>query len=55
MNYENVKEKILTLNYYLMIELDRGDKEKIEALKRKIDHYITMALTIKNNNKDGKN
>lgn len=52
MNYENVKEKILTLNYYLLTALDEGDKIKIDKIRRRIDHYITMAITLKSIEKE---
>lgn len=43
----NIREEIIELNYYLLEAMQKGDKCKVEKIRKDIDELITLYLKIK--------
>jgi hypothetical protein len=41
---EDIKERIIELNYYLIIAINKGDKMKIDSIRHEINSLITLIL-----------
>jgi hypothetical protein len=43
-NVDEIKERIIELNYYLISAINVGDKKKIEEIRHETNSLITLLL-----------
>ena len=50
-NYEQIKEEIIEVNYYMMKSIQEGDELLVSMYKEKLNDLIDWALIAKKNEK----